>query len=331
MPRLDDLCPTVRRIAAVLREELLAIEARLPHVADADERFRLVRGALDRCVGELEALGLWGRENQVPSSELWNVAGDVLARGWMQHRARTKPRGYAGDFEMLAWMYESRTCDDPLGSLFDRYFQEEAAPVAVRNRMRLMADWIVAAAESRHELNQPLHVVMVGSAFGLEVRDALVRLSHAARQSVRVTLLDLDPAAIEFARGQLAPLLPAERLHAQSMNLFRLPERPRLAAALDGADLLFCPGIFDYLDDAAAAEMLQCFYSRLAPGGRMAVFQFAPHNPTRTYMEWIGNWYLLYRDRDSLAQLGRAAGLPDHATELSSEPLGVALYLSAHR
>src|SRR6185369_18074367 len=107
------------------------------------------------------------------------------------------------------------------------------------------------------------------------------------RPSLAVTLLDLDPAALEFANKQLESLLPAGQLVLQPTNLFRLPVRPGLAGNLAGSDLLFCPGLFDYLDDDPAIAMIQCLFAQLAPGGRLIIFQFAPHNPTRAYMEWL--------------------------------------------
>src|SRR5207248_3239905 len=96
-----------------------------------------------------------------------------------------------------------------------------------------------------------LRIAVIGSAFGLEIRDALARLDGAARGRAHVTLIDIDPAAIEFAREQLHPLLGPGQLTAISMNLFRLPERPAATAPLSQSQLIFCPGMFDYLDDTA--------------------------------------------------------------------------------
>jgi SAM-dependent methyltransferase len=169
----------------------------------------------------------------------------------------------------------------------------------------------------------------VGSAFGLEVRNALAQLDERQRSQVFVTLLDLDWAAIEYAKQQLAGLVAVDSLSGVSANLFRLPERASLAAHLDDTDLLLCPGLFDYFDDATASAMLRTFWQRLAPGGRLAVFQFAPHNPSRAYMEWLGNWYLIYRTRDQLQQLASDAGIPPANVTLGSEPLGVDLLLVA--
>jgi extracellular factor (EF) 3-hydroxypalmitic acid methyl ester biosynthesis protein len=184
-------------------------------------------------------------------------------------------------------------------------------------------EWIVEAAPVHQG---PLRIAVVGSAFGLEIRDALARLEEAARAAISVALLDLDPAAIDFARANLAALLKPEQLAAISTNLFRLPERTAAAEPLRGSQWIFCPGMFDYLDDVAAIAMIQCLYGQLTPGGRLIVFQFAPHNPTRAYMEWLGNWYLTYRDAAALGRLVESANLSGAEVSYGAEALGVDLY-----
>ena len=61
--------------------------------------------------------------------------------------------------------------------------------------------------------------------------------------------------------------------------------------------------------------------------GRLIVFHFAPHNPTRAYMEWFANWYLTYRDLGTLRQVTDAAGISGASIEYGSESLGIDLYV----
>jgi extracellular factor (EF) 3-hydroxypalmitic acid methyl ester biosynthesis protein len=322
-----EISASVQTAARELLGELASVEQLVTGLDDQGAIYERLAAALDHCLAQLATLNLWGPENRLPSSELWTITGHLLERSFLLKRARIKPRGYAGDYEMLAAIYENRRCDDPFGRLLDRYFQEQAAPQAVRNRMRMMREWIVEIAKQTPGVSRK-RVAVVGSALGVEVRDALLTLVPANRQRVDVALLDLDPAAIDFARAQLATLLPQERLTAVSANVFRLPDRPQMAAHLARSDLLLCPGLFDYLDDMAAVAMLRTLYAQLATGGQLIVFQFAPHNPTRTYMEWLGNWYLIYRDARQLHQIAAAAGIGDILVRVGAEPLGVDLYLA---
>jgi len=77
--------------------------------------------------------------------------------------------------------------------------------------------------------------------------------------------------------------------------------------------------------------MLRCLYERLAPGGRLVVFQFAPHNPTRAYMEWLASWYLIYRDLAAFQGVVAAAGISAEEAEFGAEPQGVDLFVSIRR
>jgi extracellular factor (EF) 3-hydroxypalmitic acid methyl ester biosynthesis protein len=327
---LNVVRPAAEQLAAALAcSERSINEAR----RSADAEYESIATAITSCLRRLSDTGLVGLANRLPSSELWNCVGEILCRGWLQNRARTKPRGYAGDYEILAAIYENRRCDDPLGTHFDRYFQEEAAPQAVRNRMHLMRDRIVAAARGWQAKvgGEELRVAMVGSAFGLELRDALAILEPAERRKLKFVLLDLDPAALEFARQTLQPWLKPAQVDAIPTNIFRLAARPSLATPLAGSHLLFCPGLFDYLDDDQAVAMLSLFWNCLAPTGQLIVFQFAALNPSRAYMEWLGNWYLTYRDDDELRQLAARSALPAVCTTFGAEPLGVDLWVAARR
>ena len=154
--------------------------------------------ALENCLRRLTATGCWGEANQFPSSEFWRTAAPWLEKGVLQHRARFKPRGYAGDYELLDWICTGRCCEDPLGSAFDRYFQRQAAPEAVRERTEQTAAAIVV-----HCLKSAANVyrvVSIGSGPAGDVVRAATLLSEQHRSRLRVDLWDLDPEALAFAK-----------------------------------------------------------------------------------------------------------------------------------
>lgn len=277
-----------------------------------------VSQVLERGLSELASTGLWGPANREPSFGMWQEAGEVLKHGWLQLRAREKPRGYAGDHEMLGAIYQNRVTDDPRGKSCDEFFLRQAAPQAVRNRMNLVRDEILA-----HSHDQK--VVVIGSGAGLELAAAFQRSAPTERDEF--WLLDLDPEAISLAGKNLQPFLPAERLHCLAENLVRLPKKRRLIENLQNGSLVVCTGFFDYLEDPQAIELLALIWQLLRPGGQALVFNFAPWNPTRSYMEWIGNWYLLYRTREDLARLARGAKIPERNFVISAEASGVDLLL----
>ncbi|WP_254513442.1 class I SAM-dependent methyltransferase [Anatilimnocola floriformis] len=308
--------PTLAELTAgreVAREVGLFWKEQLP----AWLRLNLDVGAiLDRGLVQLASTNLWGPANREPSQIMWDSAGEILRHGWLQLRAREKPRGYAGDHEMLGAIYQNRVTADPLGGAFDQYFLRQAAPQAVRNRMDLVRSEIEGGRSAK--------CVFIGSGAGLEIVSAFE--NDLPRES-ELWLLDLDPAAIDLAEKNLLPFVSPERLHCLAENLVRLPKKKRLLEQLAGADLVVCTGFFDYLEDEAAAELLKTFWQLLRPGGQALIFNFAPWNPTRAYMEWIGNWYLLYRTRDDLVSLARKSGIEAGDFAVTAEASGIDLLL----
>lgn len=288
----------------------------------------LVDAALNACLARLAVTEVWGPENRLASAKFWELTSSWLQHGEMLTRARFKPRGYAGDYLLLGQICENWRGEHPLGRLLDDYFQRHAAPQAVRNRTRLVAEAIVNAAEIFPA--GPLRIVSLGSGPAFDVWQAASELDVAQRRRLQVVLLDLDPQALEAARARLQPVLGPEQIVTIRENLYRLARRPAPEEIAD-AHVVACTGFFDYLPDADAAVLLHYCWSQLAAGGRLMVFNFAPHNPSRALMEWVANWYLLYRDETQMSELALAAGLPSSAFHIRAEEVGVDLYIDAQK
>ncbi|HVA49126.1 MAG TPA: class I SAM-dependent methyltransferase [Pirellulales bacterium] len=320
------------RLAGETGERLVADLARAELLSagwtDCDVGYALLSRAMDRCLARLAATECWGKRNQLPSGELWTAAGAWLDVSWLQHQARIKPRGYAGDFEMFDRFWRRACCEHPLGRLFDRYFQCQAAVEAVRGRTEQLAASLVERGLAA-DPQRLFHVASVGCGPAIELALAAQALAGRSGAPLKYTLLDLDEAALVHAQQRLSPWLAAEQIVVARENLYRLADRPRAAVLLDGVDFVCCSGLFDYLPDDAAQKLLRFFWERLRPGGMLTVGNFAPHNPTRAYMEWIGNWYLLYRTSGDLARLAKAGGIPETSFTIGTERLGIDLFLEA--
>jgi hypothetical protein len=315
----------VRAIAHRLQSDLAA--ATHPHSPLAPhEILDIVTAAMDACLARLEETGCWGRANQLLSSELWNIAGQSLALGSLQVHARTKPAGYPGDYRML-YRLCTRDCQGTgLARAFDEYFQNHAAPQAVRNRAEVIASAFLEVA--RDGSREKVQVISYGSGPAYELYCGLQVLGEAHRRRVRILLLDIDPHALDFAAAQLQPALPAEHITCRRVNLRRFPRHARPGELAVG-DFIFCAGFLDYLNDDEACALLSLLWNRLAERGRLLVFNFSEPNPSRAYMEWFGNWYLNHRTEAQLGQLAEVAGVPARRREVGREPAGINLFLRA--
>lgn len=323
-----DLLAYVHEVAEEFVADLERAAVSTCNWGDGKQARKLVFKAVDKGLESLTVLGIWGKANQVPSSELWKVAGELLERGTLQTRARQKPRGYAGDDLMLTQIFERTITNDALGRHFDEYFQQLDAPEAVRGRIRYAAAAIrTAAAQSPHDT---FRIKCVGSGPAIEVELALESWPEGAPPA-EVTLLDLDQEALDRAGERLRPYLPDERLHTVRENLYRLPRQAAKGRMLAETDFLVCLGLFDYLDEDDARAMLRLFWASLRPGGTLLVGNFAPHCKSRSYMEWIGNWYLIYRTHEEFSRLAAEAGIPPDAFRIEADPTGIDLLLVAEK
>jgi SAM-dependent methyltransferase len=325
----SELLPRVRTAAEELVDRLERAAGLSGDFADRPLAQALVDAAMSDCLAQLAELDCWGRANQLASGELWRIAGRWLSCGWLQTRAKTKPRGYAGDFELVERLWERRCTDDPRGAVFDDFFQRQAAVEAVRCRIAESAAALVAHCYDRSR--RPYRAVTLASGAAIELAEALGALPAGLRQWFSLVLLDFDHEALEHARARLAPLVAPEQLELRRENLFRVRAFQRQLDLLEQADFVLCLGLFDYLEDEPAAVILKLIWERLAEGGLMLVGNFAPHCTSRAYMEWIGNWYLLYRTADELARLAELAGIPAACVRITAELTGNDLFLQARR
>lgn len=314
-------------------EELLADLDRAQQLTAewADERLgeALVSTAVDNCLSRLVMTGCWGRDNQLLSDQFWRLVQSRMSCGSLQDRARSKPRGYAGDFETLAQLCEMYECDDPLGRLFDRYFQHQSAVEAVRSRTEGIAHAIASRALS--SAATPFQICSVGCGPGIDVQLAVRMIPEDRRRDLSIRLLDLDEEGLQHAAKRISPLLTPPQWSTVRENLYRLAERPLAEDIVLPSDFLFCTGLFDYLPDGPAVDLLSLFWRQIEPGGILMVGNFAPHNPSRAYMEWIGNWYLLYRTPEQLMGLADVAGIPVECRRITCDRTGVDLFLTAEK
>lgn len=316
-----------REIGGSLSHQLRLLEPRLDAGPQHDrEAERALGCAIDAHLDRLAASGVWGRANQMASQHFWRAAPE-LAQGRLISHARQKPLGYAGDHLMLAWIVQRSIVGEGLGRALDDYFQGHSAPQAVRNRTLWIAHRI---REMAHSSRREMHILAFGSGPACEIEMACREMPEAAREALVVTLLDLDPRALQAACERiLATSAPHPRLQTQHVNLGRLNRLQEAGRELPPQDLIYSLGFFDYLSNEAAHTTLAFLLERLSPEGQCHIFNFGIENRSRALMEWIGNWYLIHRTPNDLVQLANAAGCHDY--EIAAEPEGVNLILTVRQ
>ncbi len=75
-------------------------------------------------------------------------------------------------------------------------------------------------------------------------------------------------------------------------------------------------------------KLLKRFAAWQKKGGEIVIGNYnEAHNPSKDYMEVLGDWHLIHRTEAQLLQLAREAGFNEHEIHVSRMPDNVILYL----
>lgn len=229
-----------------------------------------------------------------------------------------KPFGYSGDFLIIDKIYlRHRTPHEPLAA-WDDYFHSHAAPEAVRNRKEYFKR-LLRSLEFEKKRTAPARVLNVGSGPGRSVHEFLGGVEPG---DVSFTCVDMDRRALGYSRRLLRPW--AGRIDFVEANALRYRTETRF-------DLVWSAGLFDYLNDKAFVRLLGRMWTWTKPGGLLVVGNFSKANPSRAYMELLGDWHLIHRTSEDLVRVAMSAGIPQKSIRVESEELGVNLFLRASR
>lgn len=326
----DELLRLAARVGEGWERELRALDAATRRKwRDIDDRS--LAEIMDRNLDALSLSNVWGPANRLPSGTIWTRAEPFFRLGSLQTHARQKPAGYAGDYLLLDRIQREDVRGEDMAASFDRYFLRHAAPQAVRNRARLTAERMVDCVRGAAG---PARVLSLGSGAAWDVRSALRMMRIEERSAVEIVLLDLDPHALEFAADAIRREFPGQlrKLETRSVNLRRLAAwiaHPDSRELFRHARFVACLGFLDYLDDSLATAWLRAVWEQVPGSCEVMCFAFGDRNPSRGFMEWIGNWYVIHRSPEQVRELAIGAGMR-HAM-VAVEPAGVNLYLHAAR
>lgn len=242
---------------------------------------------------------------------LRSLFGDALSINTLQGFAFNKPYGYAGDFEIIERIYRGQVALEPELIAWDRYFHRHAATKAVRNRKAYFHRLLDKHYAGRSRLN----CLNVGSGPGRCMAEWFDANPEA---TVTFTCVEVDDRAIRFASELTArhgSKITFIRHNAMSLRLSR------------SYDLIWVAGVFDYLSDKAFKALFRRLLDGCSEGGELVIGNFAETNPSRCYMELIGDWWVNHRTPRQLVDLALASGVRADAIHVGAEPEGVNLFL----
>lgn len=236
----------------------------------------------------------------------------------LTRRSSEKPRGYAGDAELLDHIYglgAAALAPHPATLAGQLYFYTVNSPAcrAVRRRREILAEQIEAVVASTPHRPEILSLAC-GHLREAELSDALARGDIA-----RFVALDQDEDSLLVVEDAYGPLGVEARVGTVRSVIGR-------KTRYENFDFVYAAGLFDYLADPIGQRLVERLFDFLRPGGRLLIANFTPSGPDVGYMETFMDWWLLFRTPDEMRRL--FATLPAGAgeVEIFTDKEGVIVY-----
>jgi extracellular factor (EF) 3-hydroxypalmitic acid methyl ester biosynthesis protein len=235
-------------------------------------------------------------------------------------RAFVKPRGYAGDFLTISWMYNNLSGGvAPLGPIVDDLFLRRPCCRAVQNRRGLLAEEIRLALENN---GGSARVTSLACGPAEEIFD-LFRASPDAK--LKATLIDIDFEALAFLAERCEKAHLSKSVRLEHGNLVYLATG-RQVLALTDQQLVYSSGLIDYFADEFVISLLNWIHKCLAPGGKVILGNFHTGNPDRALMDLVLDWKLIHRTEEDMHRLFKASTFGRSCTEIRYEDEGINLF-----
>jgi len=326
MARKEQIRPLFKQYTADLRYDLSAYkmvfdELDLRYQSEPDDVKKSVQQAIIETEGsnfmkffhdkveELEDLvsGFSPEEHQAHGFYFRKQLREFILCCALMARTNLKPRGYAGDSEMMKMIYvNDYQGDTTFCKLMQKYTVGVPAAQSVRNRRKLILERLSKFIERLELLSKEnFRILSVACGPAFELADILKSVSDFKKYYF--TLLDQDPIALEEARHVVSSIEQnfGQKIQVDYVNLSvrMMFGKKSIAQNLDKFDFIYSMGLFDYLTTPVAKAVIENLYQLLFSDGELVIGNFHVSNPSKAFMEYWGDWYLIHRTEKELKEL----------------------------
>jgi extracellular factor (EF) 3-hydroxypalmitic acid methyl ester biosynthesis protein len=223
------------------------------------------------------------------------------------HRIYFKPSGYPGDYEMINMVHRNALeGETPLGKLLNKYATSIPIAQAVRKRTEFFTNEIKEVAQK----NGNAKVLSIASGPALEF-DMLLKKYPKLADNVSIKLLDQDIEALRFSQENLYKTrietqskIHIDFIHQNIGNYLKELNRSKIR---ENFDIVYASGLFDYFDFKTSKFVIKYLLKQTRPGGKIIIANLSlDGHYHKTFLEFVGEWYLIYRSREDMVKLSEA-------------------------
>lgn len=230
--------------------------------------------------------------------------GHLIYGAPFANRAYFKPRGYAGDYEMMNHLYR----EEPVGkTLFDKclhkYFVEEPAANAVKNRSEYLCQKIYEVVTQK--MDQPeINILSVASGPALEQQLFLKKYPELHGKKINFYCIDQDEESLKHAQLSLQSLNRVYNSgYTFSFNNLAIKNIIIEGLKEKNYDMIYTAGLFDYFTEPVAQAAASKLFASLRSKSQLIIGNFSKDNPTQVLMELFLDWNLIYRSEQDLIRI----------------------------
>lgn len=203
-----------------------------------------------------------------------------------------------------------------------------AIAVAVRNRKEDFKRLIINFIEKRKGRN--LRIMSLASGSCRDIYELFLLYPDICK-NVTFDCYDNDYRAIEFAKSLIKN---NHNVRFFNENAVRIALKKDISAIISNKyDLIYCTGLFDYFSDKIALCLIQNLKKILKKEGALAISNVRDKysNPSLHFMEWAGDWNLVYRDGEEFKTLFINGGFKETDFETYYEQQGIMQYIITNK
>ncbi len=150
--------------------------------------------------------------------------------------------------------------------------------------------------------------------------------------NVMFDCFDQDENAWNYAKGLLKE--DVRRVRFVKENVVRIALKKNIEEQMPQRyDLIYSTGLFDYLDKRIATRLVENLRKLLKSNGILAISDVREKykNPSVHFMEWVGDWNLVYRPDEEFRRIFIDAGFAEKDLSFGADQQGVLQYIIGAR
>ena len=219
-----------------------------------------------------------------------------------------KPYGYSGDFKIIDDIYQNQVRTKGFDSLWDNWFQQLVASKSVRTRKEDFKKFILDFMEKR--MDKSVRIMDLACGPAREIKELLESDRADLFEKTVFDCYDFDIGALNYAKQLLKN---CHNINFLQKNAIRLALKKKIEDEIAFKyDLIYCTGLFDYLDERVAVRLINNLRKLVKHGGIIIISSAGDKysNSSAIWMEWIGEWFLTYRTEEEFEKVFIKGGFP---------------------